>query len=572
MYATFRTKVSTFYIKIVDFFVILQQETYSTMPKFIENNPFRVVGVFSNATLKEITANKTRIAAYAKVGKSSSFPLDGAGQLPDVVRTPEVITYADHELAMPSSKIIHALFWFVKETSIDEIAISHYINGDIDKAKELLSKRVSASSLVNLSVIGLIEGNYAASLHNTYSLVSNSEMCASFVESICGDTFSIEPFELWKMYIDILLKEKKASVLLRAMPAECSGLERDYIKDKAVEDPIKTLQTEINKACEVTKNSGSQACYSAGLRLMESAKKHLVSIKNLIGVRDIRYVNIADAAATQILQCGINYYNATDDDDDVDKAMVLQEYACSVAVGSLVVQRCKKNLEILKQKKEEGAISADIAFVAKSLEEFQRKYKTVGNARLFVNSCKPHLDSIASQLGATNDLYIKISTAVANNALGMLISVINDAQSNQLSIIDGTLKSKIDDALSVMSIISGLAMTAQERRRFNDNKATLSNIRDQVTTITRKMNEKNNSNGCYIATMVYGDYDHPQVLVLRDFRDSVLRKSMLGRAFIRFYYRYSPTWVKHLKGHKKFNAVIRSILDKFIKVYKHEKN
>lgn len=115
-------------------------------------------------------------------------------------------------------------------------------------------------------------------------------------------------------------------------------------------------------------------------------------------------------------------------------------------------------------------------------------------------------------------------------------------------------------------------MTAQERRRFNDNKAALSNIRDQVTTITRKMNEKNNSNGCYIATMVYGDYDHPQVLVLRDFRDSVLRKSLLGRAFIRFYYRYSPTWVKHLKGHKKFNAVIRSILDKFIKVYKHEKN
>ena len=25
--------------------------------------------------------------------------------------------------------------------------------------------------------------------------------------------------------------------------------------------------------------------------------------------------------------------------------------------------------------------------------------------------------------------------------------------------------------------------------------------------------------GCYIATMVYGDYNHPQVLVLRRFRD-----------------------------------------------------
>ena len=80
------------------------------------------------------------------------------------------------------------------------------------------------------------------------------------------------------------------------------------------------------------------------------------------------------------------------------------------------------------------------------------------------------------------------------------------------------------------------------------------------------------SGGCYIATMVYGDYDHPQVMVLRDFRDSVLQKYAPGRAFIRFYYRYSPTWVEHLKDKKKINNVIRFILDKFIAIYKNEKN
>lgn len=553
------------------------------MPQIIEQNPFRVLGVYSNSTLKDITANKTKIAAYTKVGKSISFPLDSAGGLPDVKRVSDSITWADHEIALPQKKIVHALLWFAKGSSIDEIAINHYLNGDAEKAKELLSKRLDATTLVNLSVIGLIEGNYEVALQNVLSLIKDVDKCNSFVKLICGETFSISPTDLWKAYVDTLLAEKKASILLRALPASYSGDERDYIKNKALEEPISILNSEIQKAQEQLKQKNPAVAYDAGLRLMEVAKKQLPSVKRLIGSTDLRYVNIADALANQILQCGINYYNETDDDDDVNKAMVLQEYACTIAAGSLVSQRCKKNLEILKQKQEEGAISANIAFVAKSLEEFQHKYKTVANARLFVNSCKPHLDAIASQLGTTNELYIKISTAVANNALGMLVSVINEAQGNQLSIIDGTLKSKIDDALSVMSIIGSLTMSAQERKRFNENKATLSNMRDRVAQINHTIHTRSqtysggsststSSGGCYIATMVYGDYDHPQVLILRDFRDNVLKKSVLGRAFIRFYYRYSPTWVKHLRNHTKINSFIRVLLDKFIKVYNNEKN
>lgn len=554
------------------------------MLRIIEQNPFRVLGVYSNSTLKDITANKTKIAAYAKVSRSISFPLDSAGSLPDVKRISDNITWADHEIALPQKKIVHALLWFAKGSNIDEIAINHYLNGDAEKAKELLSKRLDATALVNLSVIGLIEGNYEVALQNVLSLIKDVDKCNSFVKLICGDTFSITPTDLWKAYVDTLLTEKNASILLRALPANCSGDERDYIKNKALEEPISILNSEIQRAQEQLKQKNPAIAYSAGLRLMEVTKKQLPSVKRLIGSTDLRYVNIADVLANQILQCGINYYNETDDDDDVDKAMVLQEYACTIAAGSFVSQRCKKNLDILKRKKEEGAISADVAFVAKSLEEFQRKYKTISNARTFVNSCKPHLDAIANQLGSTNELYIQISTAVANNALGMLVSVINDAQNNPVSVIDGTLKHNIDDALSVMAIIGGLAMNEQERKRFNENKATLSNLRDQVASLERNIrtdpstynrsrtSSSSSSEGCYIASMVYGDYDHPQVLVLRDFRDNVLRKNMLGRAFIKFYYRYSPTWVKYLRNCNKINSFIRVVLDKFIKVYKYEKN
>ncbi|MCM1500838.1 MAG: hypothetical protein NC124_20460, partial [Clostridium sp.] len=50
----------------------------------------------------------------------------------------------------------------------------------------------------------------------------------------------------------------------------------------------------------------------------------------------------------------------------------------------------------------------------------------------------------------------------------------------------------------------------------------------------------NHKEGCYIATAVYGGYDHPKVMVLRRYRDEILKKSFWGRVFIKVYYSVSP--------------------------------
>jgi len=79
---------------------------------------------------------------------------------------------------------------------------------------------------------------------------------------------------------------------------------------------------------------------------------------------------------------------------------------------------------------------------------------------------------------------------------------------------------------------------------------------------------KTNSSGCYIATMAFGDYDHPQVMILRQFRDDVLDKSVLGKWFIKAYYHYSPRLVEKLKNKNFVNSIIRKILNQFIKLIK----
>lgn len=101
------------------------------------------------------------------------------------------------------------------------------------------------------------------------------------------------------------------------------------------------------------------------------------------------------------------------------------------------------------------------------------------------------------------------------------------------------------------------------------NKKLLQNYLQEYPNGRHKREAESRLNeGCYIATMVYGSYEHSQVMVLRRFRDDVLQQNQFGRAFVRFYYRYSPTWVEHLKDKKWINNFIRTILDTFIKIYR----
>ena len=78
----------------------------------------------------------------------------------------------------------------------------------------------------------------------------------------------------------------------------------------------------------------------------------------------------------------------------------------------------------------------------------------------------------------------------------------------------------------------------------------------------------NKGSGCFVATMVYGDYDHPQVLILRDFRDDFLAHYTLGNKFIKFYYKYSPSFVDTMKNRNVINVIIKKILNTFIRLIK----
>lgn len=72
------------------------------------------------------------------------------------------------------------------------------------------------------------------------------------------------------------------------------------------------------------------------------------------------------------------------------------------------------------------------------------------------------------------------------------------------------------------------------------------------------------SQGCYVATAVYGSYDCPEVWTLRRFRDNKLASTWYGRAFIRTYYAISPTLVKWFGHTDWFKKMWKGKLDKMV--------
>jgi hypothetical protein len=97
-------------------------------------------------------------------------------------------------------------------------------------------------------------------------------------------------------------------------------------------------------------------------------------------------------------------------------------------------------------------------------------------------------------------------------------------------------------------------------------------LKNQVLESAKRISAAKEANypkgGCYIATMAYGDYNHPQVMILRQFRDEVLDKSAFGKWFIKTYYHNSPRLVQRLKNQRTVNILIRKALNQFIKLIK----
>lgn len=474
------------------------------MLRIISQNPYRVLGVLSNSPLRERVGNQNRLAAFAKVGKEVSFPNDFAPIIPDKpVRTSDSISSANVALNLDKDQLKHALVWFINGSPIDDIAIKHIQAGNLDKARELLEKKETFSSLINVGVLNLISGNYNSGFSNISMVIHNNEHRSALLKALGIENLTMTEDEIAAMFIEEMLSEVPASTLLAAAS---NPNDKALIGKTALDEPISAINAAVAAAKSVN-SKDADANLQAGTKLMNSTKATLKQVKDIAGATSPQYQMVADNVAKAVLQCGINYYNNAPDSDveSPRKAMVLQAYALKIAVGQLTKQRCKENHDILK-KAVDNMPPAEVAIEARKVKDELRKFCSLPDKIEYsinlLNATKPLLQTIKSKLGASNAFYLSLSTQVVGNALHNLIEEVNVAQAKFGAMVEACKKQGINPALLGASLLDSIKPVLREAwrattimdgfdmesdfrlNRYNQNRASLKGMCDDLNIPT----------------------------------------------------------------------------------------
>ncbi len=390
---------------------------------------------------------------------------------------------AEAKLALPKDQIAYAQFWFVKATPLDEIAFKNLQAGDISKAEEIWRKKECASSLQNLIVCALISGKYDSAISHAETLYGNAQHVAQFVDAINGTGASTDAESLAFSFLDTLCDEAGGNTML---PFVTNGEWRTHVKEKSVKPLVESIQAAIATA-KKSKEEGPEARLEAGETLMENTKSTLSLLKEFLPETDLRYQMTADKLGLEILQCGIDYYNGSEEEEAAYKAIDLIRYAQKIVVGQMAKDRCRENVDILQENINNlppSEVSAEVIAITEELSKYRTLPDKICHAVVLLEKAKPHLLGIKRKLGATNAYYLKVSTLVVNNALSNVIAEVNKAQSTDKEfhfaaretflLLVGPVIRKAWEAIKIMD---GFDMESDfKRNRYNTNRSTLKDM------------------------------------------------------------------------------------------------
>ena len=209
--------------------------------------------------------------------------------------------------------------------------------------------------------------------------------------------------------------------------------------------------------------------------------------------------------------------------------MTLQNYALSIAVGSMAKQRCKENVDIL-QKIIDNLPPLSVMAQYKSVQEELRKYcllpDKICHAIILLNATKPHLDKMKSIVGSYDTAYLKLSTQVVSNALHNVIEEVNDVQKDKTIEIQGrqipisllldrdtkinSVRSTLREAWKATLLMDKFDMDSDFKTgRYMENKRILKNMCDQLGISTSLYSPtpsspsiSENNLGCFVAIVL----------------------------------------------------------------------
>ena len=337
----------------------LSQATQDNMKvvlgSLVGKNPYRILGVYANATSKEMQKNLSRISAFAKVGRSEGFPTDfsAAFRVASALmrvefeaavfeprRDEAAVAAAQAQLHSAGDRLVHLCFWWTCATPADEAAFRKLETGDLEGAREIWNRRSNVSAVVNAMTTSWLLADTATVGAKAEELfcTMGDELCA-----LVDPTLRLEPEALIRRFFVALTD---VGCRVETLPQGTHEVWRRLWSEYAAVPYLRAIEKEVAAAASLGDVPAENL--QAAKRLKTLAVRVLPQLKKIYADDVLAYQVQADKLAEAVLQRAIVFFNESGGGEAVYQAMPLQQYALSIAEGEPARQRCRENVAVLQ--------------------------------------------------------------------------------------------------------------------------------------------------------------------------------------------------------------------------------
>ena len=344
------------------------------MFNFLSNNPYRIIGVPSNAGLKKIQKNLSVFKAYSKIGKQQKSDYDlTCFNFSEIDRGQAVIEHVESKILLDENKIKYSLYWFTDSNAYDSVALKNLFDSNSEKAEQIWDKstkgkkigKKNISSFNNYSSLLLFkELNYSKNdqLNKTNNSIDSirkalnikidlinseffNEFCLLNGSSKIIDSNGMKTF-LAESILEILKKnynDKDLAKLSKGLDEALSTLILIKISEKPISE-INTIIGAIARKLSSSNDKNSQNISSKlglelGIELVSLTKNKIEDLKSLMGAESFQFKDICNKLANLIIDCGIAYWNSTQDNSYTKKYLDNYKYALTLASNHKTKER-----------------------------------------------------------------------------------------------------------------------------------------------------------------------------------------------------------------------------------------
>lgn len=187
------------------------------------------------------------------------------------------------------------------------------------------------------------------------------------------------------------------------------------------------------------------------------------------------------------------------------------------------------------------------------------KRQGLNYADSLIQECEPLILELRNGLSESNVTYREYSNKFVDAAITFILMQVNG--NLLLSMASDTNQYQKNELKNQNAYTISLINKLEKHYRNQQTQEYVNKVKAKVGGSEQRVNP---SGSCYIATIIYNDYNSKEVYILREYRDKHLAKKTFGKVLIYLYYKSSPILKPLVSKSMTLQRVLKYILDKQI--------